>query len=279
MTKPNCSIIIPTYNRAHTLMRALDSVVAQTDQDIDIIVVDDGSTDDTPTLVTSRYLNVTYINQHNRGVSAARNTGIKQAKGEWIALLDSDDAWHHSKLEQQFCELKKTNKRICHTNEIWYRHGKRVNAMKKHEKRGGWIFQYNLPFCRISPSSVVIHRSIFEHVGLFNETLPACEDYDLWLRICAHYPVLYLDKPLTLKYGGHADQLSKAHWGMDRFRIQALRDLLDSQVLTPDDELAARTMLAKKISLYIKGATKRNKQAEINQYEQWQTQYCDGIRL
>ena len=110
--------------------------------------------------------------------------------------------------------------------------------MHKHAKAGGWIYTHCLPLCAISPSAVLIHRSIFDCVGLFNEQLPACEDYDLWLRICARFPVHFIPEPLIIKYGGHDDQLSRRYWGMDRFRIQALEDILASGVLTEEHRQA-----------------------------------------
>ncbi len=177
------SVIIPTYNRAHTLSRALDSVLAQTHPADEVIVIDDGSTDSTVELLQNSYPNVTLIQQQNRGVSAARNSGIRASHSEWVALLDSDDEWLPDKLNKQLALVSQQPEyKIIHSDEIWIRYGVRVNQMKKHIKKGGWIFQDCLPLCAISPSAVMIHRSVFDDVGLFDESLPACEDYDLWLR-------------------------------------------------------------------------------------------------
>ena len=145
---------------------------------------------------------------------------------------------------------------IAHSNETWYRQGKVLNQGKKHKKYGGNIFQHCLPLCAISPSSVMIHRKIFDQVGLFDENLPACEDYDMWLRICCRYPVLFLDEALTNKYGGHEDQLSRQHWGMDRFRIIALNKAIESGYLNNADRLAAVNMMLEKINIFLKGAEK-----------------------
>ena len=152
------------------------------------------------------------------------------------------------------------------------RNGKRVNAMKKHTKAGGFIFERCLPLCVVSPSSVMIHRSVFDEVGLFNEDLPACEDYDLWLRICARFPVLYVDRPLIIKHGGHADQLSHRYPAMDRFRIIALENILQ-QNLSPQYYRAALNMLITKIDIYLQGAIKRDEQEEITKYQQKQRYY------
>lgn len=251
------SVIIPTHNRAHTLARALDSVLQQTLPADEIIVIDDGSTDNTAALM-EEYPDVVYLRQPNAGVSHARNTGIAAARNDWLALLDSDDAWHPQKLERQVRALQpQPGYRLCHTDEIWIRNGARVNPMNKHAKRGGRIFQHCLPLCAISPSSVLLHRGLFDDTGPFDETLPACEDYDLWLRITAKYPVLYLDEPLITKYGGHADQLSRKHWGMDRFRIQALENILHRGTLNAADRRAALEMLNQKLNILLAGARKR----------------------
>ncbi len=226
-TNMNISVIIPTWNRASRLASALQSVFAQRLPPAEVIVVDDGSTDDTHRLVHSQFPQIHYIYQQHNGVSSARNTGIKAATGDWIALLDSDDRWLPEKLELQSESIRaRPEYKICHCDEIWIRNGKRVNPMKKHAKRGGNIFRHCLPLCVISPSAVMIQRDLLTEIGLFDERLPACEDYDLWLRISALHPVLYVDKPLIIKDGGHSDQLSRHYWGMDRFRIQALEKIL-----------------------------------------------------
>jgi hypothetical protein len=113
----------------------------------------------------------------------------------------------------------------------------------------------------------MIHRELFNEVGLFDTTLPACEDYDLWLRICAQEAVLYIDKPLITKYGGHDDQLSRKYWGMDRFRIQALEKMLANDSLSDENRLLTLEMLTEKLSIYIQGASKRGKQQEVGDYQ------------
>ena len=260
-------VVIPTFNRAHTLGRALDSVISQTLPPQQVIVVDDGSTDSTADLVAG-YSKVSYLRQENRGVSAARNLGIRRCGCEWIALLDSDDEWLPEKLEVQFGALAENpGYRLIHCDEIWIRDGRRVNAANRHRKRGGWIFEHCLPLCVISPSSAVIEKRLLEEVGGFNEGLPACEDYDLWLRVCSRYPVLYVDRPLLRKYGGHDDQLSRKHWGMDRFRVRALRDLIAGGGLSESDRQAALASLREKCRILVNGARKRGN-AEIEaEYE------------
>ncbi len=266
---PDISVIIPSFNRAHCLPRAIDSVMKQSYPPRRIVVIDDGSVDGTAELIKMRYPQVDYIWQENAGVSAARNQGVGQLTTDWVALLDSDDEWLPHKLEKQVSLLNEhPEAKFCHTEEIWIRAGRRVNQMKKHQKSGGWIFEKCLPLCAISPSSVLMHRSLFEKVGLFREDLPACEDYDLWLKICASHPVLYIKEPCIIKYGGHDDQLSTQHWGMDRFRIQSLTDLLKGHWLDEKQKQVAKIMLTKKIVIFLKGAKKRKNVKAINRYEQ-----------
>jgi len=254
------SLIIPSYNRSSSLNRALQSVLSQSHLPNEIIVVDDGSNDNTAEMLREEFPQVTYLYQSNKGVSSARNLGIQHSTGDWIAFLDSDDTWLSHKLEKQVSALQQSPElKICHTEEIWIRNGVRVNAMNKHKKSGGWIFKQCLPLCAMSPSSIMIHRDIFDHLGLFDENLVACEDYDLWLRISNQYPVLFLEQPLINKYGGHSDQLSQQHWGMDRFRIQALDKLLKHSIVSDENKHLAINMLLKKSRIFQKGAEKRGK--------------------
>jgi len=262
------SVILPTFNRMPLLERALLSVLDQTVQPQEIIVVDDGSTDGTAGLLRGRYPQVRYFYQSNQGVSRARNTGISMARAPWIAFLDSDDQWLENKLALQWELLQASSGYwLCHTEEIWIRHGKRVNPMNKHKKYAGHIYDKCLPLCAISPSSVMLHRELLETVGLFDEALPACEDYDLWLRICSRYPVLFIETPLIVKYGGHEDQLSRRYWGMDRFRIQALLKILEERELSPVDRQLTLATVKEKCTIYIQGALKRGKQAEAAYYQ------------
>jgi glycosyltransferase involved in cell wall biosynthesis len=274
-TKTSISVVIPTYNRAELVLRALRSVFTQTCPAEQVIVVDDGSTDDTGPLVRIQFGSVDYLPQQNRGVSAARNRGIEVATGEWIALLDSDDEWLPEKLERQMaCLEQEPDYRLCHTDEIWVRRGRRVNPRRKHAKQGGWIFRDCLPLCAISPSSVLIHRSVFDEVGRFDETLPACEDYDLWLRVCSRWPVLFVPERLVVKHGGHEDQLSRRVWGLDRYRIQALEGILGSATLGTEDRQAAIDMLVDKIDIYAAGARKRGRVDEADEYRLKRERWC-----
>ena len=261
------SVVIPSYNRRHTLERALQSVFDQTSPVDEVILVDDGSTDGSSEMVRQLFPEVKVLTQPNYGVSAARNRGIAAARFAWIALLDSDDSWLPQKIDQ----IRRAQKLepefvLYHSDEIWIRRGVRVNPMQKHRKSGGWIFEQCLPLCAISPSATVISKSTLESLGMFDEKLPACEDYDLWLRLCHRFPVYYIKHPLITKYGGHDDQLSQQYPAMDRFRIRALHRLLTNEILKPEFRHAAETMLLRKLDILLNGAIKHQNQPLIEEF-------------
>ena len=263
------SVIIPTYNREKFISECVQSVLAQTLPAREIIIVDDGSTDATYNILRDLGFNslstkktvLRYFFQQNRGVSSARNLGIKEARSEYIALLDSDDLWLKSKLDRQVSAFQNDTQssRLCHTDEIWIRNGVRVNQHKKHKKHGGNVFQSCLKLCCISPSSTMMHRSVFEDFGFFDEDLPACEDYDFWLRYSAKEDVNFIDEPLIIKKGGHSDQLSGAHWGMDRFRIYSIEKILKEPDLKLVHKTEAIHEVILKLEILINGSQKRQK--------------------
>ena len=261
------SVVIPTYNRVTFLKAAIDSVLAQTFRGFELIVVDDGSTDGTPKLLSSYGYKIRVIPQANQGPSAARNRGIEAAKGKWIAFLDSDDVWKPDKLKKQAQFITDhPDTKICQTEEVWIRNGKRVNPRKKHEMHSGWIYEKCLPLCIVSPSSVMIHQEVFEKVGLFDETMPACEDYDLWLRIAPHYPVFLIREQLIVKQGGHADQQSRAVESLDRLRIKAIVKSIESGHLSDTQYQTALFELNKKCRVYGNGCIKRGKKEDGEAY-------------
>lgn len=265
---PSVSVIIPTFNRSRRLIRALRSVLKQTFRDYEVILVDDGSNDGTYQALTSYMSLIQYVRQQvNRGVSAARNSGIRRAAAPWIAFLDSDDYWLENKLSVQM-EFLKRNPGIlaCQTEEIWIRDGRRVNPRRKHKKPSGDIFAQSLKLCLVSPSSVVLKRTLLDEIGLFDESLPAAEDYDLWLRISCRYPVHLIDKALVVKEGGHDDQLSRRFIGMDRLRIRAIVKLLRSGTLTPEQRRTAMEELSIKCRIYGEGCIKRGRGREGSFY-------------
>jgi glycosyltransferase involved in cell wall biosynthesis len=268
------SVVITTYNRRSFLRAAVLSVLVQDYKDKEIIVVDDGSTDDS--LKELEGLPVQYIWKKNGGISSARNKGIEVARGDYTAFLDVDDLWKKRKLSTQMSMMHEEGYEISYTDEIWIRDGKHLNQKSIHKKYSGFIFEKCLPLCIISPSSVLMKRSIFNDVGLFDEAMTVCEDYDMWLRITARYPVLFIEKPLIVKQGGHEDQLSKRYPAMDRFRIESIARILQSDLLNEAMRSAAISELEKKCRIYMLGAVKRGKTEEVKYYSDLIARYNAG---
>ena len=251
------------------LQRALHSVYHQTRPPAEVIVVDDGSTDNTQSQMGPLFPKVTWITQENQGVSSARNQGIKKAKNEWIAFLDSDDEWHPQKLEIQTVSIINKKKiSFFHTNEQWIRNGKKIKQPAYLNKSNKQIFYKSLNQCIISPSSVIIRKSLLENMGGFNESLTVCEDYDLWLRILAHHEVVYIPEKLVTKYGGHDDQLSTRYWGMDRFRVKSLKNLLSQPTLSIVQKTCILKVLIEKLGLLAHGFKKYEKHSQAEEFEQ-----------
>jgi glycosyltransferase involved in cell wall biosynthesis len=267
------TVIIPTFNRASFLQEAISSVLAQDyfsgkmpGCDWELLIIDDGSDDDTRDVVSAFRDTVHYVYREHGGVSAARNAGLSLARGKFIAFLDSDDLWKKEKLsfQMEFMEAH-PEANVCCTEEIWIRHGRRHNPMKKHQKYSGWIFDKVLPLCLLSLSSALFRRAVFEEIGNFDEDLPACEDYDLGIRLAQKMPIYFLKEPLIIKRGGHPDQLSRQFWGMDRFRVRALEKAL-SPSLSPEHEKLVRAEIVKKSRILLAGFMKRGNQGEIRKY-------------
>jgi glycosyltransferase involved in cell wall biosynthesis len=268
---PHVSIIIPTYNRAHVLCRAVSSVLCQTITDIEIVVVDDASDDGSEQLdifterqrVPIRYVRL----DAHYGVATARNRGVAVSQAQWLAFLDSDDQWYPAKLEQQVrWHQENPAFRISQTKEIWIRKGRRVNPPLTHEKKQGYIFGQSLKRCMITPSAVMMQKSLFDEVHGFNGSLPACEDYDLWLKITCGHSVGLIDEFLLTRYGGHRDQLSACVMGLDRFRIRSIIDLLGSGRLSREQETLSRWELVRKSMIVAQGFRKRGRGEEYERY-------------
>ena len=288
MSKPLVSVIIPTFNRGYCLEESVRSVLQQSFTDFELIVVDDGSTDKTLEVV-ARFPAVKLLRlEENRGVSFARNRGMAVAEGDCIAFLDSDDLWEQNKLATQVKWIERDSQAV-YTDEIWIRNGVRVNPMNKHRKYSGDIFRYCLPLCIVSPSSVLLRTELLNEVGGFDESMPVCEDYDLWLRIAKRYPFHFIEEKLIVKRGGHEDQLSRKYWGMDRWRVHALEKLLkesqlngeqnDQVVLSKENRLSEEqrdgvvAMLIEKCEVLINGFGKRGKTQEKEHYQNLVARY------
>lgn len=279
---PLVSTVIPTFNRRTMLLEAIDSVLHQTYSPIELIIVDDGS-DDGAAEACSERKDLTYVKMNRgepqtenfrlpksfgaNGVSAARNTGIRCARAEFIALLDSDDLWQPTKIEEQVRYFEKNPEAmICQTEEIWIRKGRRVNPRNIHRKYSGDIFNHCLPRCVVSPSAVMFKKALLEKIGMFDETFPVCEDYELWLRVASQFPVGLLPDPLTIKRGGHADQLSGQH-SLDYYRIRALVKLLGQGRLSDTQKNAAASELKKKRDVFLLGCRKRGNERSYLEIE------------
>jgi len=271
--KPLISVIIPTYNRGWIIKEAIDSVLSQDYRDFELIIVDDGSTDNTLEILNAYQDDITVLRQNNHGVSAARNWGITAASGRFIAFLDSDDLWLPQKLFRQVEFFNKNpDAQICQTEETWIRKGVRVNPKKRHKKLWGMIFEQSLALCLVSPSAVMIRRSLFDEVGVFDEKLPVCEDYDLWLRISCRFPVYLVDTPLIIKRGGHDDQLS-ASSGLDKFRIKSLKKIIENDLLSKTQYREAVKTLKEKCAIYSAGCSKRGRKEEALYYTKLSDSY------
>jgi len=260
MNGPLVSVIIPTYNRSGMLRRAVHSVLAQTYSAFELIVVDDGSVEDL-TLVKGLVEDSggQFFRIARSGVSASRNLGVRLSKGEWIAFLDSDDEWKADKLSKQMTFHKlKPEYLISQTEDIWIRNGKQLNKKLKYYAPGGDIFSNCLSLCCINPSAVVLNHKVLERVGVFDEGLPVCEDYDLWLRISKDFLVGLIPEPLVVKYGGHSDQLSKQFPAMDRFRLYSLIKLYCLNSLNFEKKDLLRKEIFVKLKILQTGSAKRN---------------------
>jgi glycosyltransferase involved in cell wall biosynthesis len=265
--KPIVSVIIPTHDRLPMLQEAVRSVQQQTLEHWELIVVDDGSSDGTWQWLQSRTDIRSVRLPTRRGPAAARNRGATEARADLLAFLDSDDLFLEHKLERQVALLSPDpGLALCHANEIWLRHGQRLKQKKKHEKRGGWIFEHCLPMCRISPSAALIRREVFEELGGFDEELEVAEDYELWLRLTCQHPVGFIEKPLIIKRGGHPDQLSEKYGQIEKFRIEALKRVIQRARLSEAQRRAACQMLREKCEIYALGCEKRGRGDEARRY-------------
>jgi glycosyltransferase involved in cell wall biosynthesis len=272
------SVIIPTFNRARLLKKAIESVLNQSYQNFELIIIDDGSTDDTDKIVSEYSGRAAYIKQNNKGPAAARNLGIEISRGDFIAFLDSDDSWDKEKLAVQISEMKKNKDYfVSHTQEIWYKNGRLLNQKKKHRKFHGYIFDKCLPMCVVGMSTAMVRKEFFEKEGFFDESFPCCEDYDFWLRASVKHPFLLIDTPLTLKDGGRTDQLSRIYaTGMDKFRINAIIKILEEKELDPEQRKLAVAELSKKCSIYGNGCVKHGKEDDGRYYLNLPGKYSRG---
>ncbi|MDD2943552.1 MAG: glycosyltransferase [bacterium] len=257
---PFVSVVIPVFDRPSEIERAVESVIAQSYRDFELLIIDDGSSLPNKCYADWMRQGITIVRTSRRGVSAARNLGVKLARGRWLAFLDSDDSWSARKLERQVTYIQANPLiKVLQSQEQWIRHGRRVNQAKHHQMLQGNIFNKALEMCCISPSSVIIEKELFFRHGGFDESMRVCEDYDLWLRIAVAHEVGLVESDDVVKYGGHADQLSRSVTAIDRFRVYSLLKLLYQPhlVLSTEQRRSVCDVLRKKANIVSQGAAKR----------------------
>lgn len=267
MLKPLVSAIIPSFNRAELTLRAIHSVLNQSFENIELLVINDGSSEDY--LAVQQLLEEKkgiYLETENQGVSAARNLGIELSKGEYIAFLDSDDEWLADKIYKQVEVISENPKYpIVQALERWNRNGKIITVPKHLSPAHGESFKKAVDYCCIGPSSALIRKELFNEIGLFDPCLRICEDYDLWLRILDKYPVFCIQEELSIKYGGHSDQLSRSEVGIDRFRVYALvKYLMNANDL--EKISIVKQGILKRLKILISGAEKRGFIDRVQEY-------------
>jgi len=282
-SQPLVSVIIPSYNRAALLCEAVASVLAQSYAARELIVVDDGSTDATAARLRS-FRGLRLVRRDHTGMpGAARNAGVRVARGEYLAFLDSDDLWLPHKLAVQVAAATAARDSINHTRERWLRDGRVVSQRGQRHRRSGCLFVDSLRKCIIGPSTVLLRRDVFEAAGGFREDLEIAEDYELWLRLTARHPVGYVARESVIKRAGHGDQLSERYGHIELFRLRALRDLVergDRRHFTRPQRAAAAAELARKARIYAAGCRNRGRTAEAARYDalahRWSAPAGDG---
>ncbi len=267
---PAVGVVVPVRDRAGMVVEAIASVLAQTRRDFALVIVDDGSRDGSAAAAEDALAGAPVgsrvIRQAPEGVAAARNAGVAALDCRWVAFLDSDDLWLPRKLAAQldWVEAHPTH-RIVQTGERWLDHGRHRNPRAWHRKEEQ-IFPRCLERCLVSPSAVMIRRDRYEELGGFDRSFPVCEDYELWLRVAVHEPVGLVPETLVVKRGGHADQLSRSTWGLDRWRVAALAKLLATTALADGERTSVVAMLRAKCDVLANGAARRGRAEEAARY-------------
>jgi glycosyltransferase involved in cell wall biosynthesis len=206
MFVPTVSVVIPTYNCAEFLPKAIESVLAQTYKDFEILVVDDGSTDATSEIITPYLDRVQFIRQENTGLPGARNTGIRASHGEFIALLDADDTWLPEKLGLQLPRFSDPEVLIVFSDfSVKYGDGRPSLPSYLAERPltcEGHVIDKYVQSRFLFPSTMVLRRDAMERCGLFDEEMRACEDLELFARLCLQGKVAWIREPLMVRYEG-----------------------------------------------------------------------------
>ncbi len=215
------SVIIPTYNRSAVISKAIESVIAQTYEPVEIIIVDDGSTDNTEDKLADYAGKIKYLYKKNGGCSSARNLGIKEANGEYVAFLDSDDAWYPQKLEKQVEKLSQNKDygMVFSEIELIDEDNEHISYSKwrNNIKKDGDILLDFLKNPAITCSCLLVRKDVLSEVGFFDEQLSTGEDIDMVFRICSKYKAMLIDEPLV-RYKKGKDSLSNNLFTKNRLK-------------------------------------------------------------
>ena len=238
------SVIIPTYNRADFLAEAIDSVLNQTWKDLETLVVDDGSTDSTWEVVARYGERLKYFYKKNEGPSSARNVGIREAMGTYVAFLDSDDVWEPEKLfiQMNFMRKHPEIKLVCTDSSVIDSRESREGKLKTDLMGNLFSLLYSNSFIRTS--TVLMEKACFQEVGYFDERYRSAEDYDVWLRVARSYPIAYLNRPLV-RYRKHGGNVSHDKITLRRNALNVLEAHYDPK------EISARTYRTRMSNLHI----------------------------
>jgi glycosyltransferase involved in cell wall biosynthesis len=300
------SVIVPTHNRRESVTEALDSIMAQTFREFEIVVTDDGSTDGTPSLIfetlgaeqevieylnqlgpaslkpfshkfSSRGVPIQYHYGISRGLSTARNRGIRMARGDYVAFLEADDLWEPTHLEALVAFLSDNPAaHVCRAAERTVRDG-RARTSRKPVASSGWIFEAALEASPMSPSAVMVRRPCFAECGAFDENLPACDEYDLWVRMTSRYPVHFVQGPVVTRRSTRPDGSSRA-WGWDRYRVYALEKAFQSGHLSPEQRFQVAQEIVRKCERLVDGFRRQKSEERANFYERKRRRFAHEVR-
>jgi glycosyltransferase involved in cell wall biosynthesis len=244
-TKRLVSVIIPSYNCGRFVRAAVDSVLAQSFRDLEVLVVDDGSTDNTRQVLAGYGPPVRYLYQANAGVSAARNHGIGESRGQYVAFLDADDMWAPDKLERQLKALNTVpGVGLCYSAHLVVDEAMRPLRVHRSNRRASaledLLFHGNVVG---TPSTTLLYQELLKRVGGFDRELSQCADWDMWVRLARHTEFLYLDEPLVT-YRQHGHNMSR---NVPLLESDSLR-VLEKGFNDPDTQIDLRTRASRALA-------------------------------
>jgi glycosyltransferase involved in cell wall biosynthesis len=301
------TVVVPTCNRREMVAQALQSVLAQTYRNFELVVVDDGSTDGTPmhlmrllgaepraVEILSRMnpaalnpffhqfvhdgIPIQYQYHPNRGLGAARNRGIRHARGTYVAFLEAEDLWEPTHLQAQIAFLDGDGwARIARVGGRQAKDGTRARRSRRAEEASGWIFSQALEACPAGLSCAVVHRGCFAECGTFDENMPACDDYDLWLRLAARFPIHYVAGP-EVTHRSPRPELASHSWTWDRFRVYALEKAFQSGQLNPEQRFLVSQEIVRRCEHLVEGYRRQKSEERANFYERKRKRFAQEVR-